>query len=102
MNDFYCLQPKWIVFFCEKKKSNFLQSNREKNRHSTTVSISILKQDDDSEISFHLLKTDVFVVDIKFCNSSYSYEDAMKPGMFCAGRKKTGKTNYSIQNNIYW
>lgn len=47
-------------------------------------------QGEDAEISFELLKTEVFVVDINICNSSTSYEDAMRPGMFCAGRFKAG------------
>lgn len=47
-------------------------------------------QDENGEISYDLLKTDVQVVDINFCNSSHSYEGAMQPGMFCAGRLKEG------------
>lgn len=49
-------------------------------------------------------------MDINFCNSSRSYEGAMKPGMFCAGRQKEGllrnisKENQNVSNlhtNLY-
>lgn len=53
-------------------------------------------QDEDQDISYKLLKTDVEVADIKFCNSSSSYEGAMKPGMFCAGRLKKGLSKMKL------
>jgi len=56
----------------------------------TVVGWGYTSSDENSDISYNLLKTDVFVVDIKFCNGSFSYENAMKPGMFCAGRTKGG------------
>lgn len=43
-----------------------------------------------SLISMELMKTTVNVIDINYCNSSVSYEGAMKPGMFCAGRMNEG------------
>ncbi|XP_055301714.1 trypsin eta-like [Sitodiplosis mosellana] len=56
----------------------------------TVVGWGYTSNSEDSDISYNLLKTDVFVIDINFCNSSFSYEGAMKPGMFCAGRTKGG------------
>lgn len=54
-------------------------------------------QDEDSDISSTLLKTDVDVIDVNFCNGSYSYAGAMMPGMFCAGKKREG--SFQFQNN---
>lgn len=33
-----------------------------------------------------LLKTEIDVLDINFCNGTFSYEGAMVPGMICASR----------------
>lgn len=56
----------------------------------TIVGWGYTMDDENAEISYELLKTNVQVVDINFCNSSKSYEGAMKPGMFCAGRIREG------------
>lgn len=76
----------------------------------TFFNSKIAVQDENAEISYDLLKTTVNVMDINFCNSSRSYEGAMKPGMFCAGRQKEGllrnisKENQNVSNlhtNLY-
>lgn len=52
---------------------------------------SFIHQDpDEGEISYKLLKANVEVVETEFCNSSSSYEGAMKPGMICAGQTRGG------------
>lgn len=56
----------------------------------STIFWFFLNQAENADISYDLLKTNVQVVDINFCNSSKSYEGAMKPGMFCAGRIREG------------
>lgn len=55
---------------------------------------NFLTQDQYSDISNVLLKTDVDVIDINFCNGSYSYTGAMLPGMFCAGNINEGSPEY--------
>lgn len=41
---------------------------------------------DEGHISYDLLKTEVDVLDIRFCNGTFSYYEFMKPGMICAQR----------------
>lgn len=42
-------------------------------------------QSTDDEISEDLLKVEVEVMNIEFCNGSDSYTELMQEGMFCAG-----------------
>lgn len=67
----------------------------------TNEIISNPKDNETAEASYELLKTDIQVIDINFCNSSSSYEYAMKPGMFCTGRLDEGLLN-DILIIIFW
>lgn len=44
-----------------------------------------------SEVSIDLLKTDVDVISMDFCNGTFSYDGSLENGTFCAGQTDGGE-----------
>lgn len=101
---FICVHSIFRISNCQSaaviSRNSFDPKRTTVSSDSLVPLIECFYEQEVEQISYKLLKTNVEVADINYCNSSVSFEGAMKPGMLCAGRIREGSFIISSDTEI--